>query len=108
MSENDKPFLGTYFDREAVIRFARVFLILSWVILAIYAADVLVGLLALGLQFARGFMSGLGFTDIFQNLLYVLERPVHGMLYFALLQTLGRGLLIGLDVEENTRRAARK
>ena len=54
------------------------------------------------------FLAGLGFTDIFQNLLYILERPLHGMIYFAVLQTLGRGLLIALDVEENTRRAARK
>ncbi len=108
MTDNDKGFLGTFFDRDAVLRFARVFLILSWVILAIYAADVLIGLTMFGLQYARGFLSGMGFTDILQNLLYILERPVHGILYFAVLQTLGRALQIALDVEVNTRRAARK
>ena len=108
LAENDKSFMGTFFDRDAVLKFARVCLILSWVIVAIYAADILAGLVAFGLQFARGFLGGMGFTDIFQQLLFILERPVHGILYFALLQTLGRGLMIGLDIEENTRRAARK
>ncbi len=108
MAEDEKRFLGTYFDPDAVIRFARVALILAWVILAVYAADGLLGLVMFGLQYARGFLAGMGFTDIFQNVLYILERPVHGILYFAVLQTLGRGLLIALDLEENTRRAARK
>ncbi len=108
MADNETGFLGTFFDRDAVLRFARVFLILAWVILAVYTADVLLGLVMFGLQYARGFLSGMGFTDIFQNLLYILERPVHGILYFAVLQTLGRGLMIALDIEDNTRRAARK
>ena len=108
MAENEKSFLGTFFDRDGVMRFARVLLILSWVILAIYAADVLVGLAAFGLQLARGFLSGMGFTDLLQNVLFIIERPVHGILYFAVLQTLGRALQIALDIEENTRRAARK
>ncbi len=108
MSEGNERFLGTFFDRDSVIRIARVLLVLSWVVAAIYAADVVVGLAGFGLQFARGFMGGMGFTDIFQNLLYILERPLHGIVYFAILQTLGRGLLIALDVEDNTRRAARK
>jgi hypothetical protein len=108
LTNSEKSFLGTFFDQDAVLRFARVFLILSWVIAAIYAADVLIGLAVFGLQFARGFLSGMGFTDIFQNVLFIIERPVHGILYFAVLQTLGRGLQIALDIEENTRRAARK
>ena len=108
MTDNDTHFLGTFFDREGVIRFARIFLILSWVIATIYAADLLINLAVFGLQFARGFLSGMGFTDIFQNVLYILERPLHGIIYFAVSQTLGRGLLIALDIEENTRRAARK
>ncbi len=108
MSEGNERFLGTFFDRDSVIRIARVLLVLSWVVAAIYAADVLFGLAGFGLQFARGFLSGMGFTDLFQNLLFILERPLHGIVYFAILQTLGRGLLIALDVEDNTRRAARK
>lgn len=108
MSEGNERFLGTFFDRDSVIRLARVLLVLSWVVAAIYAADVVAQLAAFGLQFARGFLGGMGFTDLFQTVLLILERPVHGIVYFGILQTLGRGLLIALDVEENTRRAARK
>ncbi len=108
MTEDEKGFMGTFFDRDGVLRFARICLILSWVVAAIYAADVLAGLGTFALQYVRGFLGNMGFTDIFQQLLYLLERPVHGMIYFAVLQTLGRGLLIALDVEANTRRAARK
>jgi hypothetical protein len=61
----------------------------------------------MGLQAARGFMVGMGPTDLAQNVLYIVERPLHGVLYFALLQALSKGLLILLDMEENTRRAAR-
>ncbi len=104
---SNKPFLGTYFDRDAVIRLARVIVILSWVVAAIYLADVAVGLGIYALQYFRGFMAGQGFTDKLQNVLYILERPVHGVLYFALMQAVAKGLLIFLDVEDNTRRAAR-
>lgn len=108
MGEKDVQFLGTYFDRDAVIKWSRIIGILSWVVVAIYAADLVLGLGVMLLQYVRGFMAGFGFTDVLQNLLYTFERPLHGILYFALLQVLSKGLLIALDVEENTRRAARK
>ncbi len=108
MSEDKERFLGTFFDRGGVLQMARLFLVLSWIVVVIFAADLLVGLGTFALQYARGFLSGMGFTDLLQQILFTLDRPVHGMIYFAILQTLGRGLLIGLDLEENTRRAARK
>src|SRR5574340_1779280 len=104
--DDERRFLGTYFDRELVMRWSRIIGILAWVILGIYAVDVVVGLTVMTLQYARGFMVSLGPTDFLQQLLYVLERPVHGILYFALLQALSMGLLIVLDIEDNTRRAA--
>lgn len=107
MNDKDKRFLGTYFDREAVIRWSRVLAVLAWVVAGIYAVDLVLGLTVFGLQMARGFMLGLGPTDLAQNILYILERPLHGVLYFAILMVLSQGLLIALDVEENTRRAAR-
>ncbi len=55
----------------------------------------------------RGLIIGMGLTDNLQNILYILERPLHGMLYFAGMQAASKGLLIFLDVEDNTRRAAR-
>ncbi|HET6846912.1 MAG TPA: hypothetical protein VFH29_08750 [Anaerolineales bacterium] len=105
--DKERQFLGTYFDRNAVIRWSRVIQILAWVIAGIYATDLLVGTTVMVLQYARGFMVMQGPTDLMQQALYVIERPVHGILYFALLQALSKGLLIALDMEENTRRAAR-
>jgi len=108
MTEEKRSFLGTYFDRESVLRMARIIAILSWVVAAIYVLDVIVGLGVFALQYLRGFMGGMGFTDALQQILYILERPLHGMLYFAAMQAVSKGLLIFLDVEENTRRSARK
>jgi len=101
-------FLGTYFDRDAVIRMARIIQILSWIVAGIYAVDLALGLGIFGLQIVRGVMFMPGFTDYAQQLLYILERPLHGVLYFAAMQAISKGLLILLDLEENTRRAARK
>jgi hypothetical protein len=107
MTEQNNKFLGTYFDRDVVIRLARVIAILSWVVAGIYILDVLLGAGVFLLQYMRGFMVGMGFTDILQSILFILERPLHGMLYFAGMQAASKGLLIFLDVEDNTRRAAR-
>ena len=107
MLEKERRFLGTYFDRDSVIRWSKVIAALAWVVAAIYAADLVLGVTVLVLQIGRGFMVGLGPTDLLQNVLYIIERPLHGVLYFALLQALAQGLLMALDMEENTRRAAR-
>jgi hypothetical protein len=37
-----------------------------------------------------------------------LQQPLPGVFYFFALQGISKGLLILLDVEDNTRRAARK
>ncbi len=101
-------FLGTYFDRDSVIRMAHVITVLSWIVAGIYILDLVMGLGVFALQNIRGTMYGMGLTDYLQNLLYILERPLHGALYFAAMQAVSKGLLIFLDVEDNTRRAARK
>ena len=108
MTEREAHFMGTYFDRDLVIRWSRIISVLAWVIAGIYTVDLLLGTTVMVLQYARGILYMMGFTDIGQQILYIVERPVHGILYFALLQALSKGLLIALDMEENTRRAARK
>ncbi|HEX2696142.1 MAG TPA: hypothetical protein VHM28_00445 [Anaerolineales bacterium] len=108
MTEDKGKFLGTYFERDAVIRMARVIDVISWVIAGIYALDFVTGLGVFILQILRGMIFLPGFTDYVQNILFILERPVHGALYFAAMQAVSKGLLIFLDVEDNTRRAARK
>ncbi len=108
MTEKQEKFLGTYFDRDAVLKMARVIGWLSWVVAAIYILDVIVAGGVFLLQYIRGLMPGMGFTDIAQQTLFILERPLHGVLYFAAMQAVSKGLLILLDMEDNTRRAARK
>ncbi len=106
--QTQEKFLGTYFDRDSVLRMAHVIAILSWVVAAIYICDVLVAGGVFVLQYVRGLMPGMGFTDILTQTLFILERPLHGALYFAAMQAVSKGLLILLDMEDNTRRAARK
>jgi uncharacterized membrane protein len=108
MTEKDTNFLGTYFDRDDVIRMAKLIAILSWVMAGIYIFDMLFSLGVFVLQYSRGLMPGMGFTDILQNILFTVERPLHGLLYFVALQVVSKGLLILLDVEDNLRRSARR
>jgi hypothetical protein len=109
-NEKQASFLGTYFDRDAILRLSRWTDILAWVILTIY---ILTGLLAF-LQFLAQYLSGLYF-DKGATFLMVLNifspyftQPLPGVFYFFSLQAISKGMLILLDMEDNTRRAARK
>ena len=73
-----------------------------------YALDLLVGVGIYLLQYWRGQIVGMGFTGNLQNFLFILEPLLRGILYFAGLQAASKGLLIYLDIEDNTRRAARR
>ncbi len=108
MTEGKERFLGTYFDRDAVIRMARIIAILSWVVAAIYAADLVISLGVWVLQYLRHLIMVMGPTDFAQQMLFIFERPLHGILYFAAMQAVSKGMLMMLDIEDNTRRAARK
>ncbi len=107
MSDKSERFHGTYFDADVVLRLARLLEILSWVVVVIYALDLLIGFGTFALQYVRGFLGGFGFTDVAQQIVFILERPVHGIVYFTVLQVLAKGMLIFLDVEANTRRLGR-
>ncbi len=108
LKDSHTSFPATYFDRDSIIRMARVIAVLSWIVAGMYALDLVLSLGVFILQILRGFMAGMGLTDYMQNILFILERPLHGILYFAVMQAVSKGLLIFLDVEDNTRRAARK
>jgi hypothetical protein len=101
-------FLGTYFSKEAVMRTASMAKILAWVVMTIYAFDWLIQTIAILLQIARGFWTGLGFTDYAQSILALFEQPLRGLVYFVVLQCAAHILLMFMDIEDNTRRAARK
>jgi len=111
MSENQEKgsgFLGTYFDRSVVMRIVRVAEISAWVVLVVYGLQLLLSAGVFVLSYLRGFMQGAGFTDLFQQLLWVLEQPFRGIVYFVGLQAVAKILLMFMDIEDNTRRAARK
>ena len=100
-------FLGTYFNKDAVLRLVSVARILSWVIVGIYALEWLAQTLAMITQVSSGSWTGMGFTDVTQSILYLFEQPLRGVVYFIVLQGVALGLLIFMDMEDNTRRAAR-
>ena len=101
-------FGGTYFDRSFVLRIVRVAEIAAWVVLVVYTLQLLLSAGVLVLSYGRGFLRGMGFTDMFQQILFVLEQPFRGIVYFVGLQAIAKILLIFMDIEDNTRRAARK
>ncbi len=100
-------FLGIYVNIDTIFRLTSVAKILSWVVVTVYSAQWVVQALAMVLQISRGFWTGMGYTDIVQNILYLFEQPLRGVVYFVVLQGVAHVLLIFLDIEENTRRAAR-
>jgi len=101
-------FAGTYFDRDSVLRLARLAKIFAWVSLLYYAAQAGVSLTAFTLQVARGFIVLPGLTDLAQQILWLFQPALPGLWNFIGLQAVGQILLIFMDMEDNSRRAARK
>ena len=111
MDENQHKevnFMGTYFDRSIVMRIVRTAEISAWVVLVVYGLQFLLSVGVLVLSSIRGFAMWGGFTDKFQQILFVLEQPFRGIVYFVGLQAIAKILLMFMDIEQNTRRAARK
>ena len=107
-SNQGGSFVGTYFDRSAVLQIARVAEIAAWIVLVVYGLQLLLSAGVFVLSYARGFLQGAGFTDLFQQILFVVEQPFRGVVYFIGLQAVAKILLMFMDIEDNTRRAARK
>lgn len=109
-NEKQAIFLGTYFDRDAVLRLSRWADILAWVILTVYILSWLVSLLLFLAQYFSGlyFDKGATFLTVLNIFAPYLMQPLPGFFYFFGLQTVSKGVLILLDMEDNTRRAARK
>jgi hypothetical protein len=112
MSEsNEKPagFLGTYFDRDGVLRLSRWADVVAWVVLTIYVLSCLSSILFFFAQYLNGLYidKGATFLNVFNSFAPYLQQPLPGLFYFFGLQAVSKGLLIFLDMEDNTRRAAR-
>ena len=108
MERKSEGFLGTYFDKNIVMRVSSVAKILSWVVLGIYAIQWLFQAMTMVVQISRGFWMGMGFTDYANNLIFLFEQPLRGVVYFVVLQGIAQAMLMFMDIEDNTRRAARK
>lgn len=109
-TENRTGFLGTYFDRDAVLRSARLANILAWVLLTMYVYTTLVSIGQFWFLVATGVASYEG-ANIFDRLsipTLQLSQLAPGLVYFSILKVAQQALLILLDVEDNSRRAARK
>ena len=108
--ETKTEFVGTYFEKESVLRLVAVVKVFSWIILVAYILSTSFALAQFIPQFASGlfFNKGMGAGDVLNMFSPYLLQPVPGFVYFAVLQAVSSGLLILLDVEDNTRRAARK
>lgn len=97
------PFLGTYFDRDSVLRLERWTRILGWIIFAIYIAQYLYDI---GMFLYNNLTNGYPIDWFY--MLFNLGRPFQGLMILAVLHILASALLILLDIEQNTRRAARQ
>ena len=110
LTDNRTGFLGTYFDRDAVLRIARLAGVLAWVLLAVYAYTTLVSIGQFWFLVASGAASYEG-ANIFDRMsipTLQLSQLMPGIVYFIILKVAQQALLILLDVEDNSRRAARK
>ncbi len=111
MPENNdqlKPrFAGTYFEPDVVLRLARILKISSWVVALVYIFQLTVNLGIFVLQILRQLIFFNGPTDFLQSLSWQIQPSLAGLIFFVSLQAMAQVLLILMDIEDNTRRAAR-
>jgi len=106
--ETKSAFAGTYFERDSILRIARLADIFAWIILVYYILQLLLSILVFALQVARGLIYVGGLTDIAQQVLWMFQPALPGLWYFIGIQAVGKILLLFMDIEDNTRRAARR
>jgi len=110
-TDKQEKFFGAYIDRDAVLRLSRWTEGTAWVVLTVYALTWLSSVLLFasqmlnGLYFAKGSESFLTTFNLFAP---YLQQLFPGVFYFFGLQAISKIMLILLDMEDNTRRAARK
>jgi hypothetical protein len=95
-------FLGTYFDIDSVFRLERWVRITAWVTFAIYVIEAGIT------TFQSLYNTILGnFPFDWYFIISTLSRVIQGVVLFMVLYAVAKILTILLDIEENTRRAAR-
>ncbi len=108
-TESKTNFAGTYFDRDKVMQISRIAGIFAWIALGIYLFTTLNSLAQFLIQYVTGvyYQKGMSIFDVLGFFNPYLLMLVPGLLYFAGLKFVQHALLILLDLEDNTRRAAR-
>ena len=109
MSESKTNFSGTYFDRDKVMQISRIAGVFAWIALGIYLFTTLNSFAQFMIQYATGvfYQKGMSIFDTLGYFSPYLLQLVPGLLYFAVLKFVQHALLILMDMEDNTRRAAR-
>ena len=109
-NEKQASYLGTYFDRDGVLRLSRWADVMAWVILTVYVLWWLSSFLMFIGQYLNGLVYDKGGTilNIINTLAGQLQLLLPGVFYFFGLQAISKALLMFMDMEDNTRRAARK
>lgn len=107
-NETKTNFAGTYFERDSILQIANLANIFAWVTLLYYTVQVILSITVFTLQIARGTIYIPGVTDILQQILWFFQPFLPGLWYFIGIQAIGKLLLIFMDIEDNTRRAARR
>jgi len=108
-NERQAGFFGTYFDRDGVMRLSRGADVAAWVVLTIYVLSWLSGFLMFLGQYFSGmyFDKGATFLTVINIFANQFQPLLPAIFYFFGLQAVSKLLLIFLDMEDNTRRAAR-
>jgi hypothetical protein len=95
-------FLGTYFDRDSVLRLERWVRIIAWSTLAVYIIEAVSN----AFQIIYNAVIG-GYPLDWFFVFTTVSRVFVGGVFFMLLYVAAKVMLILLDIEDNTRRAAR-
>lgn len=108
MQEKSESFPGLFFDKSNILSFSRWAGILAWVVLGAYLFTFATSFTQFMIQFATGlfYQKGMSVVDLLSFFNPYLTMPVPGIVYFFGLKFVQHCLLILLEMEENTRRAA--
>jgi hypothetical protein len=102
IEDEHTEFAGTYFDRDAVMRLSKISIILGWII---FAYNIFQWLFQ-AWQNIYGAMQG-GYPLDFSFLIFNSSQLLQGAMLLVFLLIGSKVLLILLDIEDNSRRAAR-
>ena len=109
LDESKTNFAGTYFDRDKVMQISRIAGIFAWITLGVFVATSLISFSQFLIQYITGiyYQKGMSIFDVLGFFTPYLIQLMPGLLYFAGLKFVQHALLILMDMEDNTRRAAR-